>query len=719
MPVQLDPRSVIHTITYIRADGNNLSEDDTLTVKLALLAWFTLLEPSHDSREDEVVRRRRLYFFAVFIKETVMQNINQLFIDLKTITSILLKDAGNGRKTTVRSFKGIMCSLGLSPYLKGLLSAEALVEDSRYHADWKHLYGCAKYLSKLPLDAEWLQERELRDYVTNLERVRSWKIDKDDEDVRAINQIIKKWFKDFRLTSFVPRHGPGAVVEGKIAKGWLRKWACMASDSRISALAKYLELRDGIPWTAIIEEYRMPFVQDTPLRKRANARVCKYMTVPKTSLNLRTLSGEPAFLLYCQLGIRDEVVEFIDRSPALSKIIDLTHQSKNQVLARIGSMEIGVVRKYRKDFLKDPKSAFDFNALGNWNCNMVTLDLKRASDSVGWTPTRYFFAGTDLLLWMTATRSTHIMLPEKELMELPIFAGMGSGLCFPVQSIIYAAIIELARKRFRKSLGKDGKDMCPTVRVYGDDLVVPAILARPVIDLLQKFGFITNEDKSFIHGPFRESCGKEYYHGTDVSPLYYRLKAATGEAITAEQYAGLCDAANNAASWGAWPLRKHYLRLLMGSRARLGKKLIPAIPPFSSDVRNASTIWSPNPTNWRLPTRWNSDYQCRQWYRLVAKRRQPVKRTGPLWDRINYSEWLIKRTQKATEDYGTLSPAPRLGMDRKKVIAALAKVGPWSRKTHERLPFTSDCICFVDTKATIAPYGKVELVYAAKWSSLL
>lgn len=722
MPVQLDPRGVIDSIKYIRADGNDLNETDVKTVKSALKAWFTLLQ-SIDSREDEVVRRRRLWEFVHFIAEVAEKDINKLFTDLKTISGLLLKDAQDGRKTTVRSFKGTMCSMGLKPYAVGLLSAEALALESRYTADWKHLYGCTKYLSKLPLTADWLDQKELDEYVTNLRRVRSYEWDKNDRDIKGVNAIIRNWLSRFRIEKLIPRHGPGAVVEGKIAKGWLGKWGCMASDSRVSALMKYLELRDGIPWTDMINEYRMPFVQETPLRKRANARVCKYMSVPKTSLSLRTLSKEPTFLLYLQLGVRRELVGFMRRSRKLHQIIDLAHQGHNQRLAKIGSAELGVVQKYRKgfsDFQKWDEIAYRdlLDALGNWNGNMVTIDLKRASDSVNWALTQLFFAGTDLLLWMSATRSTHIQLPNGRTIELPIFAGMGSGLCFPVQSLIYAAIIELVRKRFRKSLGSDGKGACPTIRVYGDDLVVPAVIARPVIDLLRKFGFITNNDKSFIHGPFRESCGKEYYHGVDVSPLYYRQKAAAGDVITAEQYEGYCAAINNAAAWGAMPLRKHFVRELFEKKARIGKSIIDIVPPFSSDPTCASACWSPNPTNWRLPTRWNSDYQARQWYRLVAKRRQPVRRSGKTWDEINYQVWLTRRTQVAGS-CGIPRFAPRVEVDKSRVVAALVKVGARSLKTGQRLPFTPDVLCFVDSAAEVAPYGKVELVYAAKWTNLL
>jgi len=60
------------------------------------------------------------------------------------------------------------------------------------------------------------------------------------------------------------------------------------------------------------------------------------------------------------------------------------------------------------------------------------------------------------------------------------------------------------------------------VRIFGDDLIVPREFVLPVVDELEYFGFLVNLRKSFWTGRFRESCGREYYDGHDVSIVKVR-----------------------------------------------------------------------------------------------------------------------------------------------------------------------------------------------------
>jgi len=60
------------------------------------------------------------------------------------------------------------------------------------------------------------------------------------------------------------------------------------------------------------------------------------------------------------------------------------------------------------------------------------------------------------------------------------------------------------------------------VRVYGDDIICPVDSVHNVVDSLEHFGAKVNRRKSFWIGRFRESCGKEYYDGHDVSIVKFR-----------------------------------------------------------------------------------------------------------------------------------------------------------------------------------------------------
>jgi len=57
------------------------------------------------------------------------------------------------------------------------------------------------------------------------------------------------------------------------------------------------------------------------------------------------------------------------------------------------------------------------------------------------------------------------------------------------------------------------------VGVYGDDIAVRQSSALLLIETLKFCGFRTNVDKTFIHGPFRESCGADFFHGKNVRPF--------------------------------------------------------------------------------------------------------------------------------------------------------------------------------------------------------
>jgi len=102
---------------------------------------------------------------------------------------------------------------------------------------------------------------------------------------------------------------------------------------------------------------------------------------------------------------------------------------------------------------------------------------------------------------------------------------MGSALCFPIEAMVFLTVIFLGIEResntllSREELIRLYHDR---VRVFGDDLIVPRDNVLSVVDELQTFGFVVNISKSFWTGRFRESCGREYYNGQDISIVKVR-----------------------------------------------------------------------------------------------------------------------------------------------------------------------------------------------------
>jgi hypothetical protein len=87
---------------------------------------------------------------------------------------------------------------------------------------------------------------------------------------------------------------------------------------------------------------------------------------------------------------------------------------------------------------------------------------------------------------------------------------MGNGYTFELETLIFAAISSAVTG------GVVGED----VLVYGDDILVANDQARNVMSALSCLGFTPNMKKSFYTGPFRESCGGDYFEGIGVRPYF-------------------------------------------------------------------------------------------------------------------------------------------------------------------------------------------------------
>jgi len=144
----------------------------------------------------------------------------------------------------------------------------------------------------------------------------------------------------------------------------------------------------------------------------------------------------------------------------------------------------------------------------------ATIDLKQASDSVAKRlvklsfPTQWYELLNDL-------RVPAITLPDGKVVYLEKFSGMGNGFTFELESVLFMAICQevLSDMGLPATANTD-------VYVFGDDIIVPTEAAQNVINALRCLGFEINEDKTFIDGDFRESCGGDYFKGTAVRPFY-------------------------------------------------------------------------------------------------------------------------------------------------------------------------------------------------------
>ena len=192
--------------------------------------------------------------------------------------------------------------------------------------------------------------------------------------------------------------------------------------------------------------------------------------------------------------------------------------------------------------------------LGSLNGVLCTIDLKSASDSISWSFCQKVIPRS-LLGFFRLFRSPSTILPDGSKVDLNMISTMGNGFTFPLQTLMFACAVKAVY--IAKGITPDAYSDDPNYGVFGDDIVVVRDAYHSVCKLLTAFGFIVNDGKSFIDGPFRESCGFDFHNGYPIRGVYIK---------TLETPQGVYSAYNRLARWSAVhriPLVR-CLRLLRG-----------------------------------------------------------------------------------------------------------------------------------------------------------
>jgi hypothetical protein len=214
--------------------------------------------------------------------------------------------------------------------------------------------------------------------------------------------------------------------------------------------------------------------------------VGKLHFVPKNSKTFRPICIEPVLNSLLQKGYGSVMKRRLRKFG-----VDLFDQSRNQELAGIGSRE----------------------------GNLATIDLKSASDTVS------IGLVFSLLPFEWATRLSECRTGRVEcegvLLDLEKFSSMGNGYTFELESLLFFGLMS-GVVSYMKQVGELGYGFDTVIGVYGDDLIVPANCYDLAVKVLAYCGFDVNPQKSFCSGPFRESCGADFFVGRDLRPFYLR-----------------------------------------------------------------------------------------------------------------------------------------------------------------------------------------------------
>jgi hypothetical protein len=270
------------------------------------------------------------------------------------------------------------------------------------------------------------------------------------------------------------RFGPGATTQVKKRDASARRKLAQAFCCSEDAIGIIPDILSEMPdWSQVPREGSdVSSVCDVRID---NARID---FVRKTAKTDRTIAVEPMLNGMVQLAIGDHISSRLSRSG-----VDLRDQSLNQRLARVGSLTGA----------------------------LATLDLSSASDTVAYGLVLDLLP-FDWVEFLAQIRCSYVETPAG-VIRLEKFSTMGNGFTFALESLIFFAVAKAAAEL----VGDLGE-----VSVYGDDIIVPTGVYDLLVECLTALGFRVNLKKSFSKGPFRESCGKDYYSGISVRPCYIK-----------------------------------------------------------------------------------------------------------------------------------------------------------------------------------------------------
>jgi len=297
----------------------------------------------------------------------------------------------------------------------------------------------------------------------------------------------------FDREDVIPKHGPGSTAD-KLrgnAKYKQRTWP--------------MRLQSIFPW----EEFLVPnssywgdFGDSVNFLEPGEEIPVKVISVPKTLKTPRIIAMEPTCMMYVQQALNTLILDQVREDDLLRSLMDTRQQAPNQRLAQRGS-EDG---------------------------SLATLDLSEASDRVSNQLVRAMLEDHPHLHWaVDACRSRKADVPGHGEIRLAKFASMGSALCFPFEAMVFLTLCFMGIERELNTVLTRSKleRYSGRVRVYGDDIIVPVDCVAEVISVLEHFGAKVNTGKSFWTGRFRESCGREFYGGEDVSIVRVRREFPT------------------------------------------------------------------------------------------------------------------------------------------------------------------------------------------------
>lgn len=243
----------------------------------------------------------------------------------------------------------------------------------------------------------------------------------------------------------------------------------------------------------------------------------RFHFVPKDERTSRLIAIEPSLNMFYQLGLGRILEDGLAREYGLNLSIQ---PQINQLVARVGSV----------------------------TDSLCTIDLSNASDSLALPMLKWALPRSVMDTLLTLRSPCGTLLGER--VVLHTVSTMGNGFTFPLETLVFTCIVLSAIRSHRIKPERPDRDLPPQLPVsadiyvppgqlqvsqsvgenpryglwgvFGDDITCHREVAGRVYRLLDLLGFEVNREKSFVEGPFRESCGRDFFKGHDVRGVYIK-----------------------------------------------------------------------------------------------------------------------------------------------------------------------------------------------------
>lgn len=320
-----------------------------------------------------------------------------------------------------------------------------------------------------------------------------WSLSLETENDRQLYGSFRREIDDFlhpNGTELIPSYrsilehakcGPGATIGSDHLSSYAKLY-----DSKMAttSLDLYLMYRD------YIDEY--PTMREADCHRREKWGYPKIVNesllsfVPKTRDISRIICVEPSLNMYFQQGVGAHLERRLFEAFGVS----LAKQpDENRRMAYQASLDNG----------------------------HATIDLSSASDSISLNLCKEIFPQ-----WFFDILNT-CRVPFAKFRDgrckLHMMSTMGNGFTFPLQTALFSCLIRACYRERGIPLWVAGKR---NWACFGDDLIVDNRCYRDVINLLGILGFCPNASKTFNEGPFRESCGTDWFNGQPVRGVYIK-----------------------------------------------------------------------------------------------------------------------------------------------------------------------------------------------------